>query len=222
MIARELDLAKAASPEIFGKACAGCHCDLDWIHFQKNSASRDGYAALCYECENQPRLSVAEHVARLHETNFNSEAIKRQRWEHQDDMRNGDARTGRPMHFSAFISVLGRLVPELYFTEGRIEGNLAVFRTYPSPQSRLDGRDFEYLWSIPKIVMPEYSKYEFNDDDVPVRESERGWRTPLLRLIKRDLLTEETCDKVFGKAMGEASERWYRTLQRHRNRLQKD
>lgn len=215
---RELDLAKSSSPDIFGKACAGCQCDLDWIHFRKNSSYRDGHSALCLNCESAPRLSTLEHTHRLREMNFNSEAVKKQRWEHQDELRNGDARTGRPMDYTAFVSVLKNLIPSLYIVEGRIIGNLAVFLTFPGPQARLDGRDFEYLWSIPKIVMPEYSKYEFNRDDVPVKESERGWRTPLLRCIKRGLVSEETSDKVFGKAMGEASERWYRTLHEFRNR----
>lgn len=213
-----LDLAKAASPEVFGRECLGCRCDLDWIHFRRDASVRDGYAALCYNCESQPRMSTVEHTARLRELNFNSEAVKRQRWEYQEELRNGDARTGRPMDYTAFIGVLQKLIPRLYLTEGRIDGSLAVFLTYPGPQARLNGRDFEYLWHIPKIVMPEYSKYKFNRDDVPVKEEVRGWRTPLLRCIKRGLLSEATCDKVFGKALGEASSRWYRTLEAYRNR----
>lgn len=214
----DLDLAKKASADVFGKACAGCKCDLDWIHFRKESRSRDGHAALCHECESVPRLSTTEHTERLRERNFNAEAVRRQRWEYQDELKNGDARTGRPMLYSDFIGVVKKLVPQLYFTEGRIVGDLAVFLTYPGPQTRLEGRDFEYLWFIPKIVMPEYSKYEFNEaTDVPIREIERGWRTPLLRLIKRGLLTQEVCDKVFGYAHGLASDRWYRTLQDYRS-----
>lgn len=216
----DLILSKAASPEIYGKACAGCQCDLDWIHFSKDSSSRDGYSGLCFECQSSPRLSTKEHTARLFERNFNSEAVVRQRWEYQEELRNGDARTGRPMDYKAFIQVLGKLIPQLYFTDGRIVGDMAVFLTYPGPQTRLNGRDFEYLWYIPKKVMPEFSKYEFNVYDVPVRESERGWRTPLLRCIKRGLITQETCDKVFGEARGLASDRWYRTLQEHRQRTE--
>jgi hypothetical protein len=213
-----LDLRKKTSPEIYGRECAGCKCDFDWIHYRKDSSQRDGYAPLCYSCENSPKLSTREHVSRVRERNFNAASSQRARF--QDDYKNDEARIGRQMHHSALIEVLRKLVPSLYITEGRIEGDLAVFLTYPCPQPELDGRDFRYLFYIPTGLLPEYSLWEFDKiKDIRIRESRRGWRTPLLRLIKTGLLTEEACNKVFGVPTGEASTVWHRELFEFRNQM---
>src|SRR6185312_7049780 len=137
-----LDLAKAASPEVFGRECAGCRCDLDWIHFRRDSSQRDGHAILCHDCESAPRLSTSEHTARLKERNYNLESLRKQRVEDQDEYKNDEARVGRAMNHQTFLSVLRTLVPDLYITEGRVQGQLAVFRTAASPQSAWNNRDF--------------------------------------------------------------------------------
>jgi hypothetical protein len=218
MFVRDLDLAKKTSPEIYGRTCAGCKCDLDWVHFRRDSSQRDGRATLCYECESVPRLSTEEHTARLREQNLSSEVYKRQRWEGQDELKDDASRIGRPMRHADFLSVLQKLVPNLYVTEGRIQGHLAVFRTYPGPQSHLEGRDFSYLFYMDEGILPEFSQYIFDPvTDVPIKESKRGWRTVLLRLVKAGLLTEDVCNKVFGRPEGMPANRWHRELQKSRN-----
>jgi hypothetical protein len=214
----DLDLRKKLSPEIYGKQCQGCFADLDWIHYRKDASMRDGHSMLCFDCEASPQLSTSEHTARLRENNLNSEAVKRQRWEGQDELKDDRSRVGRPMRHTDFLSVVQKLVPNLYITDGRIQGHLAVFRTYPGPQSHLDGRDFCYLFFMETGVLNEFSSYQFDPiTDVPIKESKRGWRTILLRLIKAGLLTEDTCNKVFGRPEGLPANRWHAELQKYRN-----
>ncbi len=214
----DLDLRKAASPEIFGQTCGGCKSDLDWVHYRKDSSKTNGHAALCYSCEAAPAMSIAEHTARTRERNFNAASSQRVRF--QDDYKNDEARRGRQMYSGDFLSVLKRLVQNLYITDGRIEGDLAVFRTYPCPQPDLEGRDFRYLFYIPTGLLPEYSIWEFDRiRDVRIKESQRGWRTVLLRLIKLGMLSEETCNAVFGIPDGEASTVWHRELFEFRNQM---
>jgi len=123
------------------------------------------------------------------------------------------------MHHSDFLNVVKRLVPDLYIVPGNLPGDLAVFRTYPGPQTRLEGRDFEYLFYCPTGLLPEYSQYEFDTvRDVAIKEKRRGWRTVLLRLILNGLLSEDTCNKVFGPAKGPASSVWHRRLWASRNK----
>jgi hypothetical protein len=215
---RALDLRKKNSPEIYGRECAGCHCDFDWIHYRKDSSQRDGYAVLCYSCENSPSMSTADHTARVREKNYNAAASQRARF--QDDFRNDEARIGRQMYHGDFINVLKKLVPSLYITEGNIAGDLAVFRTYPCPQPDLDGRDFRYLFYIPTGLLAEYSLWEFDEiRNIRIKEKQRGWRTPLLRLIKSGLLDESVCNKVFGIPTGEAATVWNRELFEFRNKI---
>jgi hypothetical protein len=214
-----LDLEKDASSEIYGKECAGCHAALDFIHFRRDSSYRDGHTALCYDCEAEPKLSTGEHVARLEELNYNSEATKAQRWDHQDELLDSEARIGRPMKHSDFFAVLKRLVPNLYIVPGRIQGHLAVYQTAACPQPQWNNRDFRYLFYAEEGLMPEFSQYEVGERDIVKRESKRGWRTVLLRLIKMGLLTEPICNKVFGAAEGHSSERYRRELWKYRNRM---
>jgi hypothetical protein len=217
----QLDLRKKMSPEVYGRECAGCHRDLDWVHYRKESSQSDGRTSLCHECENAPRMSVSEHTAHTREKNFSAAASQRAR--HQDDYKNDEARRGRQMMHSDFLFVLKRLVPDLYITEGRIEGDLAIFRTYAGPQTKLEGRDFEYLFYIPTGLLPEFSIWEFDTvRDIRVKEKQRGWRTILLRLIKLGLLTEDTCNKVYGRPDGQASTVWYRELFEYRNQMLSD
>lgn len=216
---KTLDLAKAASPDVFGRECAGCRCDLDWIHFRRDSSQRDGHAILCHDCESAPKLSTSEHTARLKERNFNLESVRKQRVEDQDEYKNDEARVGRAMNHQTFLSVLRTLVPSLYIIPGRIIGQLAIFQTAATPQSAWGDRDFKYLMYTDTGILPEFSQYEFDTiRDIRIREKRRGWRTVLLRLIKARLLDEKICNQVFGRPECQASTIWHKELWKHRNR----
>lgn len=217
--ANAIDEEAGLSNDVLGKECIGCQRLLIYSFFERDSSYRDGRKDLCVSCASSPRLSTMEHICRLRELNASSHAIKRQRWQHQEDYRNDEARVGRLLHHSDFLYKLKKLVPSLFITEGRVIGDWAIFQTYPGPQSKLDGREWEYLFYCHMGYIPEFSIYEFNERDIPQRESRRGWRTVLLRLIKKGLLTEETCNKVFGKAEGVASVVWQRSLYNHRNQV---
>lgn len=217
---RTLDLAKAASPEVYGKQCASCQNDLDWCWFRRDSSSRDGRAGQCTDCEAQPSLSIAEHTHLQRERNHNSEAVRKQRWFDQEDLKNEASRLGRQMSHTDFLSVIRKLVPNLYVTEGRIINHLAVFQTAPGPQAAWEGRDFKYLFYMDTGKLPEFSIYDFdNVRDIIIREKIRGWRTVLLRLLKANLLDETTINRVFGRAEGKPANRYNRELQLFRNRI---
>jgi hypothetical protein len=201
-----------------GKECISCHKVLAYNFFKRDASFRDGRRDQCQGCEAAPRLSTAEHTARLREMNYYSHAVKKQRWDHQEEYQNTFARFGTPMHHSDLLRRIKKLVPSLYVVDGRIVGDLALYRTYDQPQPDLEGRTFRYLFYIPTGLLPEFSIYEFDERDIPVRETLRGWRTVLLRLIKSGLLTEAASDLEFGKATGEASTVWYRQLFEYRNR----
>lgn len=212
------------SPDLLGKECLTCGRILEYKFFRKDSSYKDGRRDQCEGCESVPRMSLDEHTHRLREKNFSSEAVKKQRWEHQEDYKNSSARQGKTMTGVEFLQKLKTLIPDLYWQSGRIEGDLAVYIIYPFPQSHLDNRDFEYMWYVPSGKMPEFSTYEFDKArDVLVREEERGWRTPLLRCIKRGLITEEQADATFGKPSdGEASVVYRRQLWEYRNKRKAD
>ena len=65
--------------------------------------------------------------------------------------------------------------------------------------------------------MVEYEVPAFDDKDLPTGTRFRGWRTCLLQMRMKELLTEERINKVFGHARGPASGRYLRTMQSLRN-----
>jgi hypothetical protein len=213
-----IDNEIAYSPEILGAECQSCRKLLGFRYFRKDSSLRLGHKPQCMDCESQPKLTMEEHLSRQREQNFNSEGTKRQRHPDQDNMKLKDARLGRQMHCSEFLLRLQRLVPALFVKEGGIVGDLALYLVADTPQAKWDGKNFKYMGFLTYEMLPEFSRYEFETvRDVMIRESERGWRTPLLRFIKDGLITEDQCRQEFGAAVGEGSMTWHKTLWNYRN-----
>jgi hypothetical protein len=66
--------------------------------------------------------------------------------------------------------------------------------------------------------MPELTVMRFDEHGVPTTEKYRGWRTALLQLILKGVITEKKANEVFGKpATTEAFHRYNATLQNFRN-----
>lgn len=211
--ANVVDNEVVESPHLIGKQCIGCLRVLAYAFFTRDASYRDGRRDLCDVCARAPKLSIAEQTIRLNEGNLNSDAVKRQRFPHQEEYKNDAARVGRGMHSADFIKILQHLIHGLYFRDGAVIGDIAVYRVSEHVRPDWDGKNYQYLWYIQSGWMPEYSQYEFDARDVPVREKRRGWRTPLLRLIESGLLSERVCDEVFGRPEGPASSVWHRQLQ---------
>lgn len=223
-----IDNAVLYSPQLLGKECGACFNVLAYRFFRLDSSSRDGRVNICLNCEKVPRLSMREHVSRLREQNYYSQGVARQRWANQEDYRNWKARQGTYQHHSDLVRKLQPLIPELFVTNavtgrndshGRFVRHLAFFQLSSNVRPDWDNRTIRLLCWCERDWMPEYSTYEFdNVRDVLIREDVRGWRTVLLSLIHRGVLTEELCDATFGIATGEASTVWYRELYKFRNR----
>jgi hypothetical protein len=214
----QIDNSIAYSPEILGIECSSCRRLLAHKFYRRDSSLRTGYKPQCMVCESAPKLTMEEHLFQLREKNHNADATRKQRHPDQEEMRKTDARLGRPMHCSEFLLRLQKLVPSLFVKEGGIVGDLALYQVADAPQAKWDGKNYNYVGFISYDMLPEFSRYQFDDlRDVMIRESERGWRTVLLRFIKAGLLTEEQCSKEFGPAIGQGSMVWYKQLFLHRN-----
>jgi len=206
----ESDWNKAYSSLVDLKACASCQKELPYNMFRKDSSFRDGRKPQCDACAAVPRLSTIEHTHRQREMNLR--AAGRQRWEHQSEWYDDAARTLNYLSQNEVIRRLQKLIPNLYFTDGRIYGDVSVYRTYGQGQPQLGGNSFEYLMYIPGGLMPEFSVMEFDAKNVPVKEAQRGWRTILLRLIKSKLVTEQKAHEAFGEPRGLGSASYRRQL----------
>jgi hypothetical protein len=165
---------------------------------------------------------MSEHTHRLKEMNFNSHAVRKQRFANQLDYMDDEARDVNRMHSSEFIRRLYNIISseKLFLTDGNFIGDISVYRISGVPRPDFEGprSDFKYLWYIPKGWMPEFSLYEFDERAVPIRESKRGWRTPLLRMAKLGLITQDQINWEFGYAEGEGSTVYQREMKALRDR----
>jgi hypothetical protein len=215
-VRNSIDRELAESPELLGKECVCCIRALRYNHFRKDSSFRDGRSDRCTECESAPALSTREHVDALNEKNFI--AAGRQRWAHQLDYMNDEARMGHWMDHVELVRRLDWICKDLLFIPGNFKGDLSLYKIYGRKQPELDNRDFSYLMYVPTdYTMPEASLIEFNNMLVPVREKKRGWRTVLLRLIKSRIITEDDCKWAFGEPTPGADIVWSRELWQWRN-----
>lgn len=206
------------TPELLGQECLSCARILRWHFFEKDSSYKNGYKPQCIDCRSQPALSMEEHTARLQQLNYRSEAVQRQRHEDQEEFRDRDMHSGRPMHCSDLLLKLHKLVPSLFVKPGGIVGHLALYQVAEQPQQKWDGRNYNYLGYAEFTLLPEFSIYEFDEKkDVVLRASVQGWRDVLLRFIRAGLLTEDQVNKEFGRATGRASTVWYKRLWSLRN-----
>lgn len=179
-----------------------------------------------------PRLEdeIKRYAERVHEksSNQNIEELHRQKElsdsmakEYQflkpDEYKNQAARIGKILHSSEFINKLQkdcglkcwyRQHPQL----GKI--TLVVERGNGMIPPEVG------CWAQ-SGYMQEFSLVDFDDHGVPLAEKRRGWRTCLLQMIMKGLLTEEQVDDVFGKAVGPASVRYNKTLYSYRNEYTK-
>jgi hypothetical protein len=71
----------------------------------------------------------------------------------------------------------------------------------------------QYPWG------PEWSLMHFDEFDVPIAERYRGWRTVLLHLVMRDILTEAEVNRAFGPVpLSPVSALYRESMQHHREK----
>ena len=170
------------------------------------------YAEKHYD-EAESSTQTKEALAEQKELSY--DAADEYRWLSPEEYADVEARIGRILHSSEFISILRRKL-----------GVQCWYRDHPQPDKLTLVVQKRGQERIPPTVgcwvkngfAPEYSVMGFDDHGVPLAEKYRGWRTCLLQLILKDVITEENAHKVFGAAERTCDERYNRTLHSWRNR----
>jgi hypothetical protein len=152
-----------------------------------------------------------EELCRVKEEN--DTLAQQYQWLSPEEYAEEGARIGRIMHSSEFIK---KLTEEC--------GVTALYRPHPQPKRVTLLIDTTNGVKLPEVVcwvqfgyMPEYSICNFDSHGVVLQEAFRGWRTCLLQILVKRMLTEETVTRVFGVASGPASARYLTVLQGLRN-----
>jgi len=171
--------------------------------------------------------AIAEYSTRIHDDSSNQTKEELARWkegnaevakEYQfvapDDYNNAEERMGRILHSSEFINILRDKI-----------GLKCWYRAHPHAdkitllvQREFGTQEAEIACWVQLGFMPELSIMRFDDHGVPLNESHRGYRTCLLQMLLKGMITEAQIVKYFGPAkMTPAWERYNTTVHSWRN-----
>jgi hypothetical protein len=135
-----------------------------------------------------------EELARQKELSY--ESMGEYRWCSEEEYADVQARIGRIMHHSELINRLRKIGVRCWYRQhpqlDKI--TLLIQRNKDVMQPPEVG-----CW-VKSGYMPEYSVMGFDEHGVPLAEKYRGWRTCLLQLILKQVLTEDQAHKEFGVA----------------------
>lgn len=166
------------------------------------------YAANRYE-EDQSSSETKELLAMMKENNDDN--AEEYQWLKKGEYANEEERTGRVMHSSEFITKLRKAGVRCFYKQHiHLDKAILVFTK---------GLVEEVGCWVQQGNMPELSLMNFDEHGVPLAEKRRGWRTCLLQLILKGVISEKQAEKFYGKAkLTAAYARYNQTLHSFRNR----
>jgi hypothetical protein len=157
----------------------------------------------------KPSSQNVDELARQKE--LNQGVAQQYQWLDPAEYEYEAPRVGRVLHSSQFITKL------------RANGIACWYRDHPHADKLVlvytghDGNLAVGCWAA-NGYMPEYEFVRFDERGVVLDTKRRGWRTCLLQLIMKGVITEEKANKAFGRATGPASARYLSTLFSFRSR----
>lgn len=154
-----------------------------------------------------------EELARWQE--LNAYAAQAYQWCTPDEYADMQMRMGKIIHSSELITTLrNKLHLKCWYREHPHADKVTLV------VQRGDGMlEPEVGCWVQRGYMPEYTVMGFDQHGVPMAERFRGWRTVLLQLILKGLITEEAAHKIFGPAERECAERYNSILWGIRNTI---
>jgi hypothetical protein len=157
------------------------------------------------EASNQTK----EELARLKE-GADAQA-KEYQWVTPAEYADAGARIGRIMHHIVFLNLLQKAGVKCWYRSHPQPGKITLVVQRGELPAEVG------CWCQAGFA-PELSIMRFDDHGVPLAEKYRGWRTPLLQLILKSVISQKQAEEVFGKTpVTPAFHRYNATLQQFRN-----
>ena len=197
----------AFSKSLVGKQCQACNRILRYAFFDRDSTTRDGYSLVCPKCKSTPKLSTAENVSRLKESNFN--AVDSQRRPDEEFYLDRDP-VGRALYTPDIISKIRLAGAKIVAGDAHFEDEVSLYA-----ENSLFPNGAQYVGWLPLGLVQEFSEYEYNEYSVPTWETVHGYRGVLKNLIALNYITEKKCQEVFGPCDEKV---WAKTMWELRNK----
>jgi hypothetical protein len=150
-----------------------------------------------------------EELCRLSEAN---EANARQyQFVTPEEYADAKERIGKIKHSSRFLVELRKAGVKCWYRDHPQADKLTMV------VQNKDAKPEVGCW-VQRGFMPELSIMRFDEHGIPVNEKFRGWRTCLLQLLLKNILTEEEAAKIFGRPkFSPAFSRYHLILRSFRN-----
>lgn len=165
-----------------------------------------------YSEKRHEKSSTQNEEELCRQKELSQETAKQYQWIHPSEYADEGPRIGKIIHSSEFINRLRKNEKVQFW-----------YRDHPQPGK------VTLLWSkgfLPEVAcwaqlgfMPEYSIMRFDEHGIPTTEKYRGWRTCLLQMIIKQIISEDWANRAFGYAQGPASDRYLHTLYDVRNTM---
>lgn len=133
--------------------------------------------------------------------------------EDQLDLTNELARKINPMSTDDFVAKLRKNGIKCFTVYNGLPGTVGLWCIPPKLLARA-----RYVCYLQVPAMYEWSVLRLNRHNIPEGEKFRGWRTAVMELIKKDILTEFKAHKIFGQpSHNKTFHRYQRSLWELRN-----
>ena len=181
-----------------------------------NEFENDDPALLAAMAEYAERVSDAEassqtkeELARLKQGA--EEQAREYQWVTPEEYKNEGDRIGRIMHNVVFLNSLRKAGVKCWYRAHPQAGKITLIIQREELPAEVG------CWCQQGFA-PELSIMRFDSHGVPLAEKYRGWRTCLLQLILKGVISQKKAEEVFGKApTTPAFHRYNATLQQFRN-----
>jgi hypothetical protein len=189
--------------------------DAPWQTYD-NEFENDDPALLAAMAEYAERVSDSEasnqtkdELARLKEGS--AEQAKEYQWVTPEEYKNAGDRIGRIMHNVVFINLLRQAGVKCWYRTHPQAGKITLIVQRGDLPAEVG------CWCQAGFA-PELSVMRFDDHGVPLAEKFRGWRTCLLQLILKGVISQKKAEEIFGvPPMTPAFHRYNATLRSFRN-----
>lgn len=140
----------------------------------------------------KPSAQTLEQLQEQHEINV--ESTKDARFEDQNILEDEAPRIGRKMHHEKFISVLRRGGVRCWYNQNPFKGIIGL-RAVREGYEQLGA---QYICGVKLGWTTEYDTLHYDDKGLPLNKKTIGWRSVLLMLISKGILTENQAHQLFG------------------------
>ncbi len=150
-----------------------------------------------------------EELARLKEGADNQ--AREYQWVTPEEYKNEGDRIGRIMHNVVFINLLRKAGVKCWYRHHPQPGKITLVVQRQELPAEVG------CWCQLGFA-PELSVMRFDSHGVPLSEKYRGWRTSLLQLILKGIISQKKSEEIFGRPpVTPAFHRYNATLQQFRN-----